>query len=141
MTPAPPFTVALPSGIDETTVFRSLFVACPDSLLLVDQAGRIVLANPSAANLLGYTLEELVGLNVDALVPESIRPRHASYREAYGRAPRTRPMGAQMELVAKRKDASEVIVEKQVKVVRSKKPQLLNISSRVAMRKLVPILA
>ena len=111
MTPAPPFTVALPSGIDETTVFRSLFVACPDCLLLVDQAGRIVLANPSAANLLGYTLEELVGLNVDALVPESIRPRHASYREAYGRAPRTRPMGAQMELVAKRKDASEVIVE------------------------------
>ena len=111
MTPAPPFAVALPSGIDEATVFRSLFVACPDGLLLVDQAGRIVLANPSAANLLGYTLEDLVGLNVDALVPESIRPRHASYREAYGRAPRTRPMGAQMELVAKCKDASEVIVE------------------------------
>ena len=111
MTPAPPFTVVLPSGIDEATVFRSLFVAYPDSLLLVDKEGRIVLANPSAANLLGYTLEELVGLNVDALVPESMRPRHASYREAYGRAPRTRPMGAQMELVAKRKDASEVIVE------------------------------
>ena len=111
MTPAPPFTGALPSGIDEATVFRSLFVAYPDSLLLVNQQGRIVLANPSAASLLGYTVEELVGLNVDALVPESIRPRHASYREAYGRAPRTRPMGAQMELVAKRKDASEVIVE------------------------------
>ena len=111
MVHAPSFTPALPVGIDERTVFRSLFVAYPDSLLLVDRDGGIVLANPAAATLLGYTGEELVGMNVDALVPDSIRPRHASYREAYGHAPRTRPMGAQMELVAKRKDGSEVIVE------------------------------
>ncbi|MBI3349500.1 MAG: GAF domain-containing protein, partial [Burkholderiales bacterium] len=51
------------------------------------------------------------GLSVDVLVPDSIRPRHAAYREAYGRAPRSRPMGTQMELVAKRRDGSEVMVE------------------------------
>ena len=102
---------ALPSGVDERTVFRSLFVAYPDSLLLVDRAGAIVLANPSAATLLGYAVEELTGLHVDALVPDAIRPRHAAYREAYGQAPRARPMGTQMELVAKRKDGSEVMVE------------------------------
>ncbi|MGN8081408.1 PAS domain S-box protein [Variovorax sp. 22077] len=101
----------LPSGIDEGSVFRSLFSAYPDSLLVVDQSGGIVLANPSAAALLGYAPDELLGLNVDALVPDSIRPRHASYREAYGRAPRPRPMGTHMELVAKRKDGSEVMVE------------------------------
>ncbi|WPG41358.1 PAS domain S-box protein [Variovorax sp. EBFNA2] len=101
----------LPSGIDEGSVFRSLFIAYPDSLLLVDQSGSIMLANPCAATLLGYAQDELVGLNVDVLVPDSIRPRHASYREAYGHAPRSRPMGTQMELVAKRKDGSEVMVE------------------------------
>lgn len=101
----------LPPGIDEGSVFRSLFIAYPDSLLLVDQSGRIMLANPSAATLLGYAVDELVGLDVDVLVPDSIRPRHASYREAYGRAPRPRPMGTHMELVAKRKDGSEVMVE------------------------------
>jgi len=105
--PAP----ALPSGTDAQIVFRSLFFAYPDSMLLVDQAGAIVLANPSAAELLGYSVDELTGLNVDALVPDSIRPRHASYREAYGHAPRARPMGTQMELVAKRKDGAEVMVE------------------------------
>ena len=105
--PAP----ALPSGIDERTVFRSLFFAYPDSMLLVDQAGAIVLANPSAAELLGYSVAELTGLNVDALVPDAIRPRHAKYREDYSHAPRARPMGTQMELVAKRKDGTEVIVE------------------------------
>jgi len=113
MPPVPRFepAVVLPSGVDERTVFRSLFLAYPDALLLVDYAGVIVLANPMAAQLLGYAVDELRGLNVDALVPDSIRPRHAAYRDAYGRAPRSRPMGTQMELVAKRRDGSEVMVE------------------------------
>jgi PAS domain S-box-containing protein len=104
-------SLALPSGFEERTVLRSLFVAYPDALLIVDYHGSIVLANPQAATLLGYESHELQGLNVDALVPDSIRPRHASYREAYGRAPRTRPMGTQMDLVAKRKDGTQVMVE------------------------------
>ena len=97
-------------ALDEQTVFRSLFAAYPDALLVADANGTIVLANPSAAGLLGYDVDELVGLNVDALVPDSIRPRHAAYREAYGTSPRPRPMGMQMDLVAKRKDGSEVMV-------------------------------
>ena len=104
--PAPALTRA-----DEDTVFRSLFAAYPDALLLVDAGGVIKLANPQAARLLGYTVDDLAGLPVDALVPDAIRPRHAAYREAYGRSPRTRPMGTQMELVARRRDGSEVKVE------------------------------
>ena len=73
---------AQPSGLDEQSVFRSLFAAYPDALLIVDQAGMVVLANPAAALLLGFETHEFVGLNVDTLVPDSIRPRHASYREA-----------------------------------------------------------
>ena len=100
-----------PADLDENLVFRSLFEAYPDCLLLVDAAGMIVRANPQAAALLGYPIHELVGLNVDALVPDSVRPRHAGLREGYNRAPRPRPMGTQMELVAKRRDGSEVMVE------------------------------
>jgi PAS domain S-box-containing protein len=99
------------SGVDESSVFRSLFLAYPDALLLVDRCGAIVLANPSAASLLGYEVEELQGMAVDALVPDSIRPRHAAYREAYGSAPRQRPMGTHMDLVARRKNGTEVMVE------------------------------
>lgn len=102
---------SLPAHVDAQSVFRTLFLAYPDALLLVDRDGLIVLANPMAAQLLGYAVEELAGLSVDALVPDSIRPRHAAYREAYGRAPRPRPMGTQMDLVAKRRDGSEVMVE------------------------------
>ena len=92
-------------------IYRSLFVASPDALLVVDAQGVIVLANPRAAQLLGYTNQELAGLNVDALVPAAIRPRHAAYRHSYGEQPRARPMGTQMELVARHRDGSEVMVE------------------------------
>ena len=98
-------------GIDERSVFRTLFAAYPDALIVADAHGTIVLANPAAAKLLGYANGELVGLGVDALVPDAIRPRHGAYRDVYMRNPRPRPMGTQMELVAKRRDGSEVMVE------------------------------
>ena len=99
------------SVADEHSIFRSLFAAYPDAMLVVDAAGTIAMANPAAEKLLGYTADEFAGMSVDALVPDSIRPRHASYRDAYAGNPRPRPMGTQMDLVAKRKDGSEVRVE------------------------------
>jgi PAS domain S-box-containing protein len=103
--------IPLGPGFDDAKVFRSIFAAYPDALLLVDAQGTIVLANPFALQLLGYSGDELVGLPVDALVPDAVRPRHAAYRNAYGDHPRPRPMGTQMDLVAKRRDGSEVMVE------------------------------
>ncbi|MFL6663306.1 MAG: PAS domain S-box protein [Rhizobacter sp.] len=102
---------ALPPGIEAENVYASLFAAYPDALLVVDGAGTIVMANAQAAELLGYGAGELVGLPVDALVPDSIRPQHAANRDAYGENPRPRPMGTHTELVAKRRDGSEVMVE------------------------------
>ncbi len=95
----------------EDSLLRGLFHAYPDALLLVDTDGRIVRANPAAARLFGYGQDELNRLSVDALVPLAIRSRHADFRRAYARSPRSRPMGLQMELVALRKDGSEVMVE------------------------------
>ncbi len=106
-----PLPAQAPGPVDDLGVYRLLFSAAADGLLLVDAAGGIVLANPAAAQLLGYVADDLIGTPVDALVPDSIRPRHAAYRQAYAQAPRPRPMGTQMELVARRRDGSEVMVE------------------------------
>jgi PAS domain S-box-containing protein len=102
---------ALPVGVDENLIFRTLFAANPDAHLVADGSGTIVLANPAACTMFGYANDELVGLNVDALVPDSIRPRHAAYRAGYAHQPRSRPMGTGMELVAKRRNGSVVMVE------------------------------
>jgi len=95
----------------EHSVFRSLFGAYPDALLLVDAQGRIALANPMANRLLGYDEDELVGRPVEDLVPEAVRSRHVAYRHAYAQAPRARPMGMQMELAAMKRDGTQVMVE------------------------------
>ncbi len=101
----------LQNGGSIDALYRTLFLAYPDALVVADGAGRIVLANPSAAALLGYEVDELVGLAIEALVPDAVRARHAAYRESFNDAPRARPMGRQTELVARRKDGSEVVVE------------------------------
>ena len=45
---------------------------------------------------------------VGALVPDSVSPRHAAYRHGYALAPKARPMGTDLELMAKRADGSQV---------------------------------
>jgi PAS domain S-box-containing protein len=106
-----PHPERLPLGVAELDVFRSLFMAYSDALIVADAAGKVVLANPSAGSLLGYSVGELMGLEIDQLVSDHVRPQHAAYRAAFAREPRARPMGKQTELVAKRKDGSEVVVE------------------------------
>ena len=101
----------MPPALGLGSIYRALFAAYPDPLLLVDERGDILLGNPAAAELFGYSANELAGLTVDALVPDGIRSRHAEYRAAYTRSPRARPMGTQMELMARRQDGSEVMVE------------------------------
>ena len=98
-----------PGDADE--VFRRVFEAYPDGVLLVDAQGLVARANAAAAALLGYELEALPGLSVDALVPDNVAPRHAALRHGYALAPRSRPMGSELELNAKRADGSHVMVE------------------------------
>ncbi len=89
----------------------ALFDAYPDAVLLVDDSGHIVRANSAASTLLGYDNSELIGLAIEALVPQAARARHAADRQAFQRAPRSRPMGTQMDLAARRRDGTLVLVE------------------------------
>jgi PAS domain S-box-containing protein len=92
-------------------LFRSLLEAAPDSIILVDAAGRIVLVNAQTESLFGYRREELVGQPVEMLIPERARDRHIPQRVQYLASPTTRPMGAGLDLAGRRKDGSEFPVE------------------------------
>ena len=91
--------------------FRGLVDAAPDGIVIVGAAGRIDLVNPQAARLFGYAPEELVGQEVEILVPERARAAHVDHRTGYVAAPTTRPMGAGMDLVGRRRDGTEFPVE------------------------------
>jgi PAS domain S-box-containing protein len=79
----------------------------PDAVIGVDETGRIKLANSRTQAVFGYTRDELIGESVEKLVPEGVRAGHVSHRDRYFEAPRTRPMGAGLDLHARRKDGTE----------------------------------
>jgi protein-histidine pros-kinase len=91
--------------------FRGLLESAPDPIVIVARDGRIVLVNRQAEEQFGYDRQALVGQLVEILVPERFRTAHVGHRERYGAEPRPRPMGAGMELFARRKDGSEFPVE------------------------------
>jgi len=86
--------------------------AAPEAMLVVGARGRIELANGQAAALFGYSPGELVGMAIEALVPDRFREAHHRHRENYAQEPRTRPMGAPgLELYGRRKDGTEFPVD------------------------------
>jgi PAS domain S-box-containing protein len=91
--------------------FRELIEHAPDGILQVDPSGTIIVANHAAEKMFGYSRDDLIGKNVDILVPLANRPGHEGHRKAFAAAHVTRPMGQGLELKALRKDGSEFSVE------------------------------
>src|SRR6266566_2675640 len=84
----------------------------PDGVLVVDQAGRIAYANKQLERLSGYRRNELVGREMEMLVPAKLRPRNRTHRRAYLVDPKPRPMGSvDLDFVLRRKDGSELAVD------------------------------
>ena len=92
-------------------VARAVLDAAPDGTLVVDDQGMIVFANPQTEVVTGYSVGELVGRSVDDLVPPARRAVHRAHRDLYSAHPRTRSMGAALDLTVLRRDGSEIAVE------------------------------
>src|SRR6185436_4288978 len=75
------------------------------------RTGQIMLVNAQTERLFGYRRDELLGQPIERLIPERFHPQHVRHRAGYITAPRTRPMGSDLELYARRKDGTEFPVE------------------------------
>ncbi|MGA7224591.1 MAG: PAS domain S-box protein [Candidatus Acidiferrales bacterium] len=95
----------------EQQKFRDLLENAPDAIVIVNHAGQIQLVNAQTEILFGYSREELVGMPVEVLVPRRFQDQHAGHRHAYVHSPKSRSMGAGLELYGQRKDGSEFPVE------------------------------
>ena len=93
------------------SVLNDLFAFSPDAIFVTDPAGFIRGANPRASELFGYEQAELVGMSIEALVPERFRRNHPSHRENYNAHPRARQMGAALNLFGLRRDGTEFPVD------------------------------
>ena len=87
--------------------FYRLLESAPDAIVITAHDGRIDLVNAQAERLFGYPRDEMIGRAVEMLVPPRFRPSHSKHRDGYLQDPRTRPMGAGLELYGLRKDGTE----------------------------------
>src|SRR6202142_3269513 len=95
----------------EVLLSSYLLETLPDAIVAVDGDGTIVQVNSQTESLFGYTRRELIGQKVEMLVPESHRPQHHRHRESFAETPKTRRMGADLDLSGRRRNGSEFPVE------------------------------
>jgi PAS domain S-box-containing protein len=91
--------------------FRGLLEAAPDAMVILRSDRTISLVNGQLERMFGYRREELLGTPIEILVPDRFRDAHVTHRDRYFAEPRTRPMGAGLDLFGRRKDGTEFPVE------------------------------
>jgi len=91
--------------------FLHFIESVPDAMILSDTKGVIVLVNTNTERMFGYSRDELMGKEVEILVPERFRTCHREDRATYYAHPTTRRMGVGRILSACRKDGVEISVE------------------------------
>ncbi len=95
----------------EEALAATIIDTLADAVVVTDERGKIAFVNTQTEALFGYARDQLLGREVEMLVPERFRDKHAGHRDSYFAAPRVRPMGAGLELYGLRKDGHEFPVE------------------------------
>jgi PAS domain S-box-containing protein len=91
--------------------YRGLLEAAPDAMVVADAQGRIIFINAETERLFGYPRNELLGQQVEILVPGQFREMHPQHRQGYTAHLRLRPMRDGLELRGLRKDNTEFPAE------------------------------
>jgi two-component system, cell cycle sensor histidine kinase and response regulator CckA len=93
--------------VDNEARLRQVLAASPNATLLVDAAGLIRYANPTAEATLGEAPATLLGRRVDEFIPDAAQARHAALRSAHELAGGAAP-AMQMDGTAHRSDGREL---------------------------------
>src|SRR5450432_3022144 len=89
----------------------SLFENATEGIVVTNSQGVIILINPSACEMFGYSPEELENQKIEVLIPSTVKKRHVKHREAFYQDPTNRKMGQNRDLLAGRKDGTSFPVE------------------------------
>jgi PAS domain S-box-containing protein len=105
------FSRDLSESKESAEKYRGLLEAAPDAMVVVNQAGAIVLLNLRAETQFGYFRDELVGQQVSNIIPEGFSERLIADGARTAAEVLAQQIGTGIELTARRKDGSEFPIE------------------------------
>ncbi len=95
----------------ENLDYEKILESSPDAIIIADAGGTIIQVNAQTEHIFGYKREELIGSQVENLMPHGLRERHHSHRRNYQSNPHTRPMGLNSKLEGRKSDGTLFPVE------------------------------
>ncbi|OBH60282.1 diguanylate cyclase [Mycobacterium sp. E2479] len=93
------------------TMFHALLESAPDAMVIVGPDGRIMLANARTDQMFGYQREDLLGREIEMLIPPRLRDAHQRHRAGFFDKPAARRMGAGLQLWGQRRDGTAFPVD------------------------------
>ncbi|WP_308993016.1 PAS domain-containing sensor histidine kinase [Mariniflexile litorale] len=96
---------------NDKDVFKVLFEAVSEGVIVVDSQQKIVATNASAEHMFGYTKSELVNRELDILIPQKYHATHGAHVDGFMKQKESRQMGRGRDLYGARKDGASFPVE------------------------------
>ena len=87
-------------------VLQSIFDSAVDGIIVIDSRGLIKAFNPAAERLFGYTAADLLGQNINLLMPSPDREQHDRYISNYLQTGVPKIIGTGREVRGRRRDGS-----------------------------------
>lgn len=116
--------------IESNNLFKTLFESAPDAFIITDGNGKIKLLNAQSEKLFGYKIEEIVGKEVEILIPSRFKSDHLKHMKKFISDPKTRPMGLGLNLFGKNKEGKEFPVDISLSPIKIEGELLISASIR-----------
>ncbi len=91
--------------------FRKVLELAPDGIVVIDQEKKMQIVNVQTEKMFGYTREEMIGKEVEMLMPNRFRQVHPAHERKFITVQKPGPMGVGKDLFGQRKDGSVFPIE------------------------------
>lgn len=120
---------------DQKRRLRSILDTAVDAVVIIDERGIVESFNPAGERLFGYKADEVIGQNVNMLMPQPFAAEHTGYLQRYLRTGKAKIIGIGREVQARRKDGSTFPADLAVSEFYDGKPLFTGILRDITERK------